>query len=206
MAPCRCAWSGSRKSAGIGARGLLAWAAGHMPALEGRGWGREERSLLSPPDDEPVLHRRSVRSSPPCAGRYAQEGVRRSVDAVLLVHAHGHPHVLLLQLGSTFFKLPGGRLRPGEDGAGRQRGRESVCAACAHDRGSAAQQAGSCRPQFRRMPCPCVLGQDAGPRPPRSGTAGGLDGVHVAALSSLIGAALLAPNSTVQRRRGCCAS
>lgn len=48
--------------------------------------------------------------------RYALEGIRRSVDAVLLVHAHNHPHILLLQLGSTFFKLPGGRLRPGEDG------------------------------------------------------------------------------------------
>ncbi|KAL6769608.1 hypothetical protein ACKKBG_A31685 [Auxenochlorella protothecoides x Auxenochlorella symbiontica] len=49
--------------------------------------------------------------------KYALEGIRRSVDAVLLVHAHNHPHILLLQLGSTFFKLPGGRLRPGEDEA-----------------------------------------------------------------------------------------
>ncbi len=39
----------------------------------------------------------------------------RSVDGVLLVHEHGLPHVLLLQLGSTFFKLPGGELNPGED-------------------------------------------------------------------------------------------
>merc|ERR1712240_361878 len=42
-------------------------------------------------------------------------GMRRSVDGVLIVHEHGLPHVLLLQLGSTFFKLPGGELRPGED-------------------------------------------------------------------------------------------
>ncbi len=49
--------------------------------------------------------------------RYRKEGVRRSVDGVLLVWEHNHPHVLLLQLGSSFFKLPGGRLRPGEDGA-----------------------------------------------------------------------------------------
>lgn len=34
---------------------------------------------------------------------------------VLLVHEHGLPHVLLLQLGTTFFKLPGGELNPGED-------------------------------------------------------------------------------------------
>lgn len=48
--------------------------------------------------------------------RYQREGVRRTVDGVLLVHEHNHPHVLLVQVGSSFFKLPGGRLRPGEDG------------------------------------------------------------------------------------------
>ena len=37
------------------------------------------------------------------------------VLGVLLVHEHGLPHVLLLQLGTTFFKLPGGELNPGED-------------------------------------------------------------------------------------------
>ncbi len=42
-------------------------------------------------------------------------GMRRSVEAVLLVHEHGLPHVLLLQLGTTFFKLPGGELNTGED-------------------------------------------------------------------------------------------
>lgn len=42
--------------------------------------------------------------------------MRRSVEGVLLVHDHGHPHVLMLQLAPSYFKLPGGRLRPGEDG------------------------------------------------------------------------------------------
>ena len=42
-------------------------------------------------------------------------GMRRSVEAVLLVHEHNLPHVLLLQLGTTFFKLPGGELNPSED-------------------------------------------------------------------------------------------
>uniref|UniRef100_A0A0A9W3E9 Cleavage and polyadenylation specificity factor subunit 5 n=1 Tax=Lygus hesperus TaxID=30085 RepID=A0A0A9W3E9_LYGHE len=42
-------------------------------------------------------------------------GMRRSVEGVLLVHEHGLPNVLLLQLGTTFFKLPGGELNPGED-------------------------------------------------------------------------------------------
>ncbi|XP_074598291.1 cleavage and polyadenylation specificity factor subunit 5 [Brevipalpus obovatus] len=42
-------------------------------------------------------------------------GMRRSVEGVLLVHEHRLPHVLLLQLGTTFFKLPGGELKAGED-------------------------------------------------------------------------------------------
>ncbi|GFQ93858.1 cleavage and polyadenylation specificity factor subunit 5 [Trichonephila clavata] len=42
-------------------------------------------------------------------------GMRRSAEGVLLVHEHGLPHVLLLQLGTTFFKLPGGELEAGED-------------------------------------------------------------------------------------------
>ncbi|MEW5301044.1 MAG: hypothetical protein WDW36_003927 [Sanguina aurantia] len=46
---------------------------------------------------------------------YDRDGMRRSVDGVLLVHEHNHPHVLLLQYGMHFFKLPGGRLKPGED-------------------------------------------------------------------------------------------
>jgi cleavage and polyadenylation specificity factor subunit 5 len=46
--------------------------------------------------------------------KFKEEGMRRSVDGVLLVHQHRHPHVLLLQIGNTFFKLPGGRLKPGE--------------------------------------------------------------------------------------------
>jgi len=46
--------------------------------------------------------------------KYEAEGMRRSVDGVLLVHNHGHPHILLMQLGSAFFKVPGGSLKPGE--------------------------------------------------------------------------------------------
>jgi hypothetical protein len=41
-------------------------------------------------------------------------GMRRSVEAVLLVHEHNLPHVLLLQLGTTFFKLPGKTKHTGE--------------------------------------------------------------------------------------------
>ncbi|EFJ49120.1 hypothetical protein VOLCADRAFT_59795 [Volvox carteri f. nagariensis] len=46
---------------------------------------------------------------------YEKEGMRRSAEAILLVQEHNHPHVLLFQLGQSFFRLPGGRLRPGED-------------------------------------------------------------------------------------------
>ncbi|KAH0852065.1 LOW QUALITY PROTEIN: hypothetical protein HID58_094246, partial [Brassica napus] len=42
-------------------------------------------------------------------------GMRTSVDAILLVQEHNHPHILLLQIGNTFCKLPGGRLKPGEN-------------------------------------------------------------------------------------------
>ncbi|KAJ9523060.1 hypothetical protein QJQ45_023947 [Haematococcus lacustris] len=49
------------------------------------------------------------------ACRFERDGMRRSVEGVLIVHEHNHPHVLLLQLAPSFFKLPGGRLRPGED-------------------------------------------------------------------------------------------
>ncbi|VDN36659.1 unnamed protein product [Cylicostephanus goldi] len=41
--------------------------------------------------------------------------MRRSVDAVLIVHEHSLPHILLLQIGTTFFKLPGGELEVGEE-------------------------------------------------------------------------------------------
>ncbi len=36
---------------------------------------------------------------------YDKVGMRRSVEGVLLVHEHALPHVLLLQIGTTFFKL-----------------------------------------------------------------------------------------------------
>ena len=32
-------------------------------------------------------------------------GMRRSVEGALIVHEHGLPHILLLQLGTSFFKL-----------------------------------------------------------------------------------------------------
>ncbi|KAL5257338.1 hypothetical protein ACHWQZ_G012311 [Mnemiopsis leidyi] len=46
---------------------------------------------------------------------YASIGMRKTVEGVLLVHEHNLPHVLLLQLGTSFFKLPGVEVAPGED-------------------------------------------------------------------------------------------
>ena len=43
--------------------------------------------------------------------------MQRQVEAVILVHQHGHPHILLLQAANESFKLPGGFLKPGEDGS-----------------------------------------------------------------------------------------
>jgi hypothetical protein len=36
---------------------------------------------------------------------YDKFGMRKTVEGVLIVHEHGLPHILLLQLGTTFFKL-----------------------------------------------------------------------------------------------------
>ena len=48
--------------------------------------------------------------------RFEEQGMRRVVEGVALVHEHGHPHVLLLTvMGGRAFRLPGGRLRPGEE-------------------------------------------------------------------------------------------
>lgn len=45
---------------------------------------------------------------------YAAYGMRTCVAAVILVELFKHPHLLLLQVRNSIFKLPGGRLRPGE--------------------------------------------------------------------------------------------
>lgn len=41
---------------------------------------------------------------------YEKEGMRRVVEGILIVHHHNHPHVLLLQIGGSFFKLYGAAL------------------------------------------------------------------------------------------------
>ncbi|GAV72979.1 NUDIX_2 domain-containing protein [Cephalotus follicularis] len=58
---------------------------------------------------------------------YAAHGLRTYVEAVILVELFKHPHLLLLQVRNSIFKLPGGRLRPGEsdrDGLKRKLGKK----------------------------------------------------------------------------------
>ncbi|XP_010559093.1 PREDICTED: pre-mRNA cleavage factor Im 25 kDa subunit 2-like [Tarenaya hassleriana] len=48
--------------------------------------------------------------------KYSEEGMMRTtVEGILLIGAFRHPHVILMQMGNTHCKLPGGRLRPGEN-------------------------------------------------------------------------------------------
>ena len=46
---------------------------------------------------------------------YTEHGMRRTCEAILICHEHNHPHILMLQIANTFFKLPGDYLKPEED-------------------------------------------------------------------------------------------
>ncbi|KAL7414510.1 Cleavage/polyadenylation specificity factor subunit 5 [Mrakia frigida] len=63
------------------------------------------------PEEDPSVATRIQRLQ----RNYEESGMRRTVEGVLLVHDHGHPHVLLLQIASAFFRIPGDYLQPGED-------------------------------------------------------------------------------------------
>ena len=79
-------------------------------------------SKASKPDKDATVAEAMMRLK----DKYEREGMRRTVEAILLVNQHDHPHVLLLQRtmpgGGVEYKLPGGRLRHGEgEVAGLQR-------------------------------------------------------------------------------------
>ncbi|OZJ03303.1 hypothetical protein BZG36_02286 [Bifiguratus adelaidae] len=63
------------------------------------------------PEEDPSVAARLKRLE----NDYNDHGMRKTVEAVLVVHDHGHPHVLMLQIANAFFKLPGDYLKPGED-------------------------------------------------------------------------------------------
>ena len=37
--------------------------------------------------------------------KFEEEGIKHTVEAVMIVHRYQHPHVLLIKIGTTFFKL-----------------------------------------------------------------------------------------------------
>ncbi|KAL7422342.1 hypothetical protein Q5752_002988 [Cryptotrichosporon argae] len=49
--------------------------------------------------------------------QYDETGMRRSVEAVIIVHEFGVPCILTLQVAADFFKLPGGYIDPSETDA-----------------------------------------------------------------------------------------
>lgn len=49
---------------------------------------------------------------------YAEHGMRRTCEGILVCHEHNHPHILMLQIANAFFKLPGDYLRPEDDELG----------------------------------------------------------------------------------------
>lgn len=90
--------------------------------------------------------------------------MRRTVDAVLIVHEHGHPHVLMLQIANAFFKLPGDYLKPGEEEVQGLRERLNHILAPLDERGNPTEgdwEIGDCiaqwwRPNFETFMYPYV--------------------------------------------------
>ncbi|KAJ3218240.1 hypothetical protein HDU67_006349 [Dinochytrium kinnereticum] len=75
--------------------------------LSGYTFGQKEAQ----PEEDPSVVARLNRLQ----AEYEKQGMRNTVEGVLVVHEHGHPHVLMMQIANTFFKLPGDALKPGED-------------------------------------------------------------------------------------------
>jgi cleavage and polyadenylation specificity factor subunit 5 len=65
--------------------------------LSGYSFGIKELQLEEDPSVSARLQRLQA--------EYGTLGMRRTVEAVLVVHEHGHPHVLMMQIANTFFKL-----------------------------------------------------------------------------------------------------
>lgn len=53
------------------------------------------------PEEDPSVYARLQRLE----RDFGQHGLRHTVEAVILVHENGHPHVLMLQIANSFFKL-----------------------------------------------------------------------------------------------------
>ena len=67
-------------------------------------WLRTERTSSTKeaqPEEDPSVAARLQRLQ----NNYEDFGMRRTVEGVLVVHDHGHPHILMLQIANAFFKL-----------------------------------------------------------------------------------------------------
>jgi cleavage and polyadenylation specificity factor subunit 5 len=47
--------------------------------------------------------------------QYDTHGMRRTCEAILVCHEHGHPYILMLQIANSFFKLPGDYIQPQQE-------------------------------------------------------------------------------------------
>ncbi|KAI0758628.1 nucleotide hydrolase-domain-containing protein [Trametes elegans] len=56
------------------------------------------------PEEDPSVSARLQRLQ----NNYEDFGMRRTVEGILIVHDHGHPHILVLQIANAFFKLETG--------------------------------------------------------------------------------------------------
>ncbi|TEB14010.1 hypothetical protein FA13DRAFT_1782691 [Coprinellus micaceus] len=59
------------------------------------------------PEEDPSVSARLQRLQ----NNYEDFGMRRTVEGILVVHDHGHPHILMLQIANAFFKLRNRRLK-----------------------------------------------------------------------------------------------
>ncbi|KAF1346028.1 nucleotide hydrolase-domain-containing protein [Delphinella strobiligena] len=63
------------------------------------------------PEEDPSVSARLTRLEK----HYAEYGMRRTCEGILVCHEHNHPHVLMLQIANAFFKLPGDYLEHDAD-------------------------------------------------------------------------------------------
>lgn len=62
---------------------------------------RHNSTKESQPEEDPSVSARLQRLQ----NNYEDFGMRRTVEGILVVHDHGHPHILMLQIANAFFKL-----------------------------------------------------------------------------------------------------
>jgi hypothetical protein len=69
-----------------------------LSCLSKRNWNSTKEAQ---PEEDPSVSARLQRLQ----NNYEDFGMRRTVEGILVVHDHGHPHILMLQIANAFFKL-----------------------------------------------------------------------------------------------------